>query len=84
MATFVATMRRETVLQKIDGCYSHKRNGIRMMYIIAWRSLVTNATGRGTVAFAREDIESYVAELNNTYIGELTHWLEPVSPTAIG
>ena len=55
-----------------------------MMYVIAWRSLVTNATGRGTTAFAYEDVEAYVAELNKTHENELTHWLEPVSPTVIG
>ncbi len=50
-----------------------------MMYVIAWRSLLTEATGRGTAAFTRDSIESYVNELNKKYEGELFHWLEPVN-----
>jgi hypothetical protein len=50
-----------------------------MMYVIAWRSLLTEATGRGTAAFTRDSIESYVDDLNKEYEDILLHWLEPVS-----
>ena len=49
------------------------------MYVLAWRSLLTNATGRGAAAFEREELEEYVKDLNKRYAGEMTHWLEPAA-----
>ncbi len=48
-----------------------------MNYFIAWRSLVTGHSGRGSVSFEKIDLESYVEELNQNYSGVIEHWLEP-------
>lgn len=41
---------------------------------IAWRSLLTDATGRG--AWLAYDPADVVADLNNRYSGVMVHWVE--------
>lgn len=48
-------------------------------YVIAWRSLLTDVSGRGTASYERsQDLESSIERLNQDFSGILTHWLEEV------
>ena len=48
-----------------------------MKFVIVWRSLLTNTTGRGTMSFEHnEELENFVETLNHRYSGIITHWLE--------
>ena len=55
-----------------------------MKFYIVWRNLHNNFSGRGTVAFERDDeLDACVEKLNLTYAGVLTHWLEAETPVQV-
>jgi hypothetical protein len=45
-------------------------------YVICWRSLITGATGKGSVVFTEEQARDICDELNKENAGTLTHWKE--------
>ena len=73
MATMIHNRRQKMKV----GAAANEIVSRQMKYVIAWRSLVTGVTGRGSVSFEKTDLESYVEELNHTYSGVIEHWLEP-------
>lgn len=48
------------------------------MYVIAWKSKITEASGRGTTPFTKADADSLCQQRNKKY-PELSHWAEPAS-----
>lgn len=52
------------------------------MYHIAWKSMLTDASGHGTETFSHEHAELVVKALNSR--GNLNHWAELIQPDAKG
>ena len=77
MTTYVVSMIHNRQQKMTADAAANEIVSHQMKYFIAWRSLVTGVTGRGSVSFEKTDLESYVDELNHTYSGVIEHWLEP-------
>jgi len=48
------------------------------MYQIYWRSEITHKVGYGQMVTSEALAKAWVAQLNETYKGELFHWYEEV------